>query len=245
MKSLHELRLTVSSKWARWRRSRAFWFGVGTAALVGGAAAMVAFDAVPEVVEDLRGGLAHATPAELRERLKKDPKDADARVALGHGLFAARKRAAALKEYDRALTVDKDAVDEQLLSNLVAAFGTKQQGDAASILVRHKLVAAEPKLDDLASHKSYTVRWGALQTLERLGKASRSDYVTAWIADLEASKCEIRQAAIEKLGKEGAKRALKAIELAHKKDRESTPWFAQSCLGDRAEVAKKQILAAR
>lgn len=245
MKSLHELQLSMTQTWAKWRKSRGFWFGVGAAVLVAGVGAMVAFDAVPEVVDDLHIAIADPSPAELREHLKKDPNDAGTRVALAHSLYAAKKRAAALREYDRALTKDKAAADAKLLENLVATFGKKEQGDAASIIVRHKLVDVEPKLDDLAKHPSYKVRWGALQTLERIGKASRADFVTAWIKDLDVKKCEIRQAAVENLGKEGDKRAIEAIRVAHKKDRESTPWFAGTCLGNRAEEAEKKILAAR
>lgn len=230
--------------WAKWRKRRAFWLGLG-AAVVLCTGAVVAIIGAPELADDLHIAVARPTVQQLREHVKNDPGDAGTRLQLGHALFEANNRAAALREYDRALARDKAVADGKLLDNLVACFGRKEQGDAASIIVRFKLAEVEGRLDDLARHPTYTVRWGALQTLERLGKASRADFVNAWIKDLDSQKCEVRQAAVENLGIEGDKRALEAIRVAKKKDQETRSFFGATCLGNRPEEAEKRLLTAR
>jgi hypothetical protein len=200
------------------------------------------FDAAMSPVQALVG---RPTLAEATERAKKRPDDAAAQLALGHASFEARRRTAGLTAYARAMELDKTVQDDQMLENLVACFGTKQQDQAAALITRFKLVGAEDGLEKLTRHEVHAVRWGAIQTLSRVGKASRADSVSAWIADLGEEECDVRRNAVENLGKQGDPRALRAIRKARAKDREKPGWFGTTCLGNLPDEAEKQILARR
>ncbi len=163
--------------------------------------------------------------------------------ALGHAEFAKGHPVAALKAYDRALALDHTAVDEQMRTNLVAAYYGKAQPAAQEILVRYKLVDMTPRLERLTDERDYRVRWAAMGTLEKLGKTSRYDYRRALTADLDSPQCEVRRKAIERLGELGDQHAIPSLRLAKKKDHDATPWYKASCLGSRPDKAEKQILA--
>jgi HEAT repeat protein len=163
--------------------------------------------------------------------------------ALGHAEFAKGHPAAALKAYDRALSLDPAAADEQMRTNLVAAYYGKAQPAAQQIVVRHKLVDLTPRLERLTSERDSKVRWGAMSTLEKLGKTSKSDYRRALTADLESPQCDVRRKATERLGELGDQHAIPSLRLAKKKDHDATPWYKATCLGSRPDKAEKQILA--
>lgn len=248
MSKLQRVREVLRSTASKIRRKPMAIVAVAAGGLVLGGFAYVAIEGAPDVglVNAVQDTFAKPTVAELIERTKKDPKDAGAHLALGHSYFETNRRGPGLRSYERALVNDRQIVDDAMLENLVRSFGTAQQGDAASLITRMKLVEIERRLDDLSKDKRYKVRWGALQTLEKLGKASRSDFITAWMTDLSTVKdCKLRQQAVENLGKEGDKRALAAIREAKKEDQANTPWYAPSCLGGRADEAEKRILATR
>lgn len=247
MSKLDNVRPSLRSRIGQLRRKPLWIAGLAAAVLVVAAGAYLAIAGAPHwtPVMAIRDQLVKPTIAELVERTKRDPTDGGSHLQLGHAWFEAKKRGPAVREYERALVQDRKFADEQLLANLVSCFGTPEQGDAASVITRFKLVEIEPKLDDLATDARYNVRWGALQTLEKLGKASRSDFVNAWIRDLDSQKCELRQAAVEHLGNEGDKRALAAIRKAKKKDQENRGWFGTTCLGGRPDEAERKLLATK
>jgi HEAT repeat protein len=220
----------------------------GCALLLAAAVAVVMLPGGPElqaVLSPVQALVGKPTLAEAAERAKKRPDDAAAQLALGHASFEARQRPAGLSAYARAMELDKNVQDERLLANLASCFGTKQQEKAAALITRFKLVGVEEQLENMVKHESRDVRWGAVRTLSRIGKASRSDYVTAWIADLDEKECDVRRTAVENLGKQGEPRALKAIRKARAKDREKPGWFGATCLGSLPDEAEKQILARR
>jgi HEAT repeat protein len=95
----------------------------------------------------------------------------------------------------------------------------------------------------MTDHSEYAVRWAALDTLEKLGKATKFTHRRALVADLEEVKCDVRRNAIDKLVELGDPRAIESLRQAKKKDRESTPWYKASCLGSRPDKAEKLILA--
>jgi len=162
---------------------------------------------------------------------------------LGHAEFAKGHPTAALKAYDRALSLDPTAVDEQMRTDVVAAYYGKAQPAAQDFVVRHKLVDLTPRLERLTDDGDSRVRWGAMSTLEKLGKTSKYDYRRALTADLESPQCEVRRKAIERLGELGDQHAIPTLRLAKKKDHDATPWYKASCLGSRPDKAEKQILA--
>jgi hypothetical protein len=220
----------------------------GIAVLLVGAVAVTMWTGGPEigtVISPVQALVGKPSLEEATERAKKRPDDASAQLALGHASFEARRRTAGLAAYARALELDKSLEDEQMLGNLVACFGTKQQDKAAALITRFKLAGVEEQLETLAKHDSHAVRWGAVQTLSRLGKASRAEYVSAWIVDLNEEACDVRRSAVENLGKQGDPRALRAIRKARAKDREKPGWFGVTCLGSLPDEAEKQILARR
>ena len=163
--------------------------------------------------------------------------------ALGHAEFAKGHPMAGLKAYDRALSLDHAAVDEQMGTDLVAAYYGKAQPAAQELVVRHKLVDLTPRLERLTDDGDYRVRWAAMSTLEKLGKTSKYDYRRALTADLESPQCEVRRKATERLGALGDQHAIPSLRLAKKKDHDSTPWYKATCLGSRPDKAEKQILA--
>ena len=163
--------------------------------------------------------------------------------ALGHAEFAKGHAIAALKAYDRALSLDRTAVDEQMRTNLAAAYYGKAQPAAHELVVRYKLVDMTPRLERLTDDHDAAVRWGAMSTLEKLGKTSKYDYRRALTADLDSPQCEVRRKAIERLGELGDQHAIPTLRLAKQKDHAATPWYKASCLGSRPDKAEKQILA--
>lgn len=232
---------------AAMRRRRGLTAGIAAAVVVAGAGAAVAVMGLPEweVVDDLASLTAKPTLAELAKKAKESPKDAGLQRDLGDAQFEAGNRSAGLRAYDRALALEKDAPD-RMLENLVDCYGKKEQAQAHAIITRHKLAQIESRLDDLTKSKVWRVRTGAISTLEKLGKASKSDYLNVWTADLQHTECEVRQYAVAKLGELGDKRALDPIRAAKKlEDETNTGWFASKCLGGRADEAEKKILAAR
>lgn len=162
--------------------------------------------------------------------------------ALGHAEFAKGHVLAALKAYDRALSLDHAAVDEPMRTNLAAAYYGKAQPAAQELIVRYKLVDLTPRLERLTDDGDSRVRWGAMSTLEKLGKTSKYDYRRALTADLESPQCEVRRKAIERLGELGDQHAIPTLRLAKKKDHDATPWYKATCLGSRPDKAEKQIL---
>jgi hypothetical protein len=161
---------------------------------------------------------------------------------LGHAEFAKGHAIAALKAYDRALSLDPMAADEQMRTNVVAAYYGKAQPAAQELVVRYKLVDLTPRLERLTDDGDSRVRWGAMSTLEKLGKTSKYDYRRALTADLESPQCEVRRKATERLGELGDEHAIQSLRIAKKKDHDSTPWYKASCLGSRPDKAEKQIL---
>jgi hypothetical protein len=163
--------------------------------------------------------------------------------ALGHAEFAKGHAIAALKAYDRALSLDHTAVDEQMRTNLVAAYYGKAQPAAQDFVVRHKLVDVTARLERLTDDGDYRVRWAAMSTLEKLGKTSKYDYRRVLTADLDSPQCEVRRKATERLGELGDQHAIPSLRVAKKKDHDATPWYKATCLGSRPDKAEKQILA--
>lgn len=184
------------------------------------------------------------SPASVAE-LQKSAAATNAPVewrTLGHAEFAKGHAVAAIKAYDRALSLDPTAADEQLRTNVVAAFYGKAQPAAQELVVRYKLVELTPRLERLTDDGDYRVRWGAMAALEKLGKTSKYDYRRALTADLESPQCEVRRKAAERLGELGDEHAIPSLRLAKKKDHDATPWYKASCLGSRPDKAEKQIL---
>lgn len=231
--------LRKAGTWVRAHKAAA---GIAAAAIVvaAGGALAVAFDALPEV--DL---FSPQTLAEARANARANPKEAGAQRDLGHALFAAKHRAAAVVAYRHALALDAGAADGKMVDNLVAAFGTKEQDEAEALIWKNKLTDAQPGLEKLVGSRSYGVRWGAVQTLDRLKKGNLSNWETAYILDLGSPTCDVRRRAVDKLGQIGTQRAVKALRAEKADDEKTDGWFSSPCLGDRLQDAEKQILARR
>ena len=248
MKLPHRVKQQMSRASASVRHHPKIAIGVAAAGLIVGVLGLammtgaVDTDDLMAPVRDLAG---KPTFAEASERARKNAKDADAQLALGHAAYEARRRAVALAAYENALVVDPKAGDETMYRNLGRCFGTKHQDAASSLITRFHLVGFADHADPLLKSDSPSVRSAALQTLSRLDKAARADYVTVWIADLRSSDCAMRRAAVENLGKQGDPRVLPAIRKARTKDRENPGWFGVTCLGDLPDEAEKKILARR
>jgi HEAT repeat protein len=215
--------------------------GTAVALAVAGGLAF-AFDALPDL------DFAFSSPetvAEATRNVREHPSDAGAQRDLGHALFAAKRRAGGVAAYRHALTLDAGAGDERMVKNLLSCFGTPQQDAAEDAIWKNKLVEAQQGLEALVSSRRSSVRWGAVQTLDRLRKGTKANWETAYILDLDSSKCEVRRRAVEKLGDIGAQRAVKALRAAKADDEKTGGWFSSRCLGDRLETAEKQIVARR
>jgi hypothetical protein len=201
---------------------------------------LVALDAVPEI--DL---FSPATVGDAQDGVRARPNDAEARRDLGHALWDGRKRRAAVASYARALALDGDVADERMARNLVAAFGTKQQREAEALLVKYRITAAAEPLEALVGSRRRTVRWGAVGTLDKLGKGTRASWETAYIADLGSSDCGVRRTAVDKLGAIGTRRALAALRATRAEDEKTGGWFRGRCLGERIDGAEQKIVARR
>lgn len=213
--------------------------GVAVALAVAGGIAF-AFDALPDL--DFSSP---ETVAEATRNVREHPSDAGAQRDLGHALFAAKRRAGGVAAYRHALTLDAGAGDERMVKNLLSCFGTPQQDAAEDVIWKHKVVDAQPGLEALVSSRRSGVRWGAVQTLDRLRKGTKANWETAYILDLDSPKCEVRRRAVDKLGDIGTQRAVKALRAAKADDEKTDGWFSSRCLGDRLQTAENQILARR
>ncbi len=215
--------------------------GIAAAAVVVVAAgAWIAVEGLPDWAP-----FAPKTFAELARHAKQKPNDAVAQRNLGHAQFAAGRRARAMRSYDRALALDPGVADERLVSNAVATFGRREQPKAEALIAKHQLADAAKGLEPLTRSHRYAVRWGAVRTLRKLGKDTRSAYVHAYVVDLSSQDCEVRQRAMEKLAQVGDRSALSAIRRAKVEDAKTGGWFHGTCLGDREETTEKAILARR
>ena len=204
-------------------------------------AAGAAVVAIVYVARGWGGKIAGLT--ELKQQTKDNPSSYEKFRSLGHAQFAAGKRAAALRSYERALSLDEGAVDETMLGNLAIAYAMNERVAADHLIARHHLLGMVPRLGQLASSHSHDVRWAAVGTLEKLGHASKTDYMHAYVADLDAGGCEVRQHAVDKLGDIGDHRALAALAAAKKHEQDTTPWYRSNCMGSRIDDAEKKIAA--
>ena len=209
-------------------------------AAVGAAGGWVAANGLPDLPV-----FQPRTLSEAREAARAKPSDASVQRDLGHKLWDARRRRAALAAYGRALALDRAVADDRTVANLVACFGTSDQRTAEALIAKHQLVAAERPLQPLLRSKRHAVRWGAVHTLDRLGKGSKASWETAYLVDLESSDCDVRRQAVEKLGVIGSKRAVAALRAAKVQDEKTGGWFRSRCLGDRLDTAEQKILARR
>ncbi len=222
--------------------------GIAAAVLLAGAGTAVALGGLPdwEVFERLRARYSErASLRDLAREAREHPSDASAQVALGRAHFQRGHRRAGVRNYARALKLDPKVADEAMAADLVSCFGRREQGRAEALIARYKIAAAAKRLEPLTRAKSYRVRWGAVRTLERIGKASKREYVNAWIADLGSPECDVRRRAAEKLGEAGDRRAVEKLRAAKRHEEETTPWYKKNCIGDRAADAEKRILAKR
>jgi hypothetical protein len=188
----------------------------------------------------------HRSPtgiSELQQRAKEDPSSSERFRSLGHAQFAAGRRASALRAYERSLSLDETAVDETMLGNLAVAYGMNERAAADRLIARHHLLGMVPRLEQMASSRSREVRFAAIGTLEKLGHATKADYMHAYVADLDASVCEVRQHAVEKLGDIADHRVDSALLAAKKHEDDTTPWYRSRCMGDRIDAAQKKIAA--
>ena len=229
-----KIRKESTGAWRRLRSRPALLGGVAGAAILAAGAAALAF----------HGLHAHTVP-ELVAMAQADPKDASIQVELGDAYFEAGQRVPALRAYDRALRLDRSSATRRMLENLVSCYGSREMGPAAAIIAQYRLEGSEDALRALVSSAKWGVRNGALETLERLEKARREDFLAVYTRDLASTDCDVRRGAVEKLGRLGDKRALDGIRAAARKDDADTPWYAFSCLGNRPERAEERILASR
>ncbi len=226
------------------RRGRiAGWVLGGVAIIVLVVAASFVAARRPGIITSMKMAVgAQPTMAELRHQVERHPKDVAARRDLGHALFVAHDYVPAVHQYKRALSIDRNAADPEMVADLVACYGKREQKAAAHVIVDYQLTSAAPKLAGLTSSPKYDVRWGALSTLHRLGKASRGEYVRVYLADLKSSDCRVKRRAVTELGNIGDQNVLTAIEVAARKDKAEKPWYWISpCLGDRPTEAEKAI----
>jgi hypothetical protein len=230
----------------RWAKRRPVLAGGGALAVLAaaGLATAVAVEGVPEL--DLRlPGLAPATVAEASAAAKARPRDPAAQRELGHALWTAKRRKGALAAYGRALALDRGVADERLVANLVASFGGPGQAEAEALLWKNKLVGAQEPLERLVGARRYSVRWGAVRTLDRLDKGSRRNWETAYVADLQSPDCDVRRNAVEKLGAIGTARSLQALRAAEAEDEKTGGWLKRRCLGGRIDDARERIASRR
>jgi tetratricopeptide (TPR) repeat protein len=183
------------------------------------------------------------TLADFQREVRQNPRNAAAHAALAQAYFEKGLRQLGLTELDRALNLDPQVANERLIVGLVGCFGTLEQMGAANAIATYHLIGAQEGLEKLTLHKQYGVRTAALTTLQKLGRASRSDYLRVWTLDLEGTSCDVKRHAVAKLGELGDRRALQPIKDARKKDDDTTPWYRFKCIGGLADDAEKRILA--
>ena len=158
-----------------WFRNRP-WLSTGLAAavlLVAAGGVYVAREGVPELELPDVEIFSPQTVADARAAVREHPGDAGAHRALGHALWAKKKRHAALMSYGKALALDAGAADGDMADHLVASFGSKDQDLAEAFIWKNKLVGAEDGLEGLVKSPRRKVRWArsARSTSSRRARA--------------------------------------------------------------------------
>ncbi len=232
---------TASRPWSAIRRRPALSAGILVAVLaLVAAGTWLAIEGLPDWAP-----LSPKTFAEIARHAQENPRDAAAQRDLGHAQWDAGRRTRAFASYGRALALDGGAADDRLVEHAVASFGRAEQEKAEALIGKHKLADAAKGLEPFTKSPRHAVRWGALRTLQKLGKDARPLYVNVYTADLGSADCDVRRRAMERLGMLGDRSALAAIRKAKAEDEKSGGWFRGTCLGDREEKAEKAILARR
>lgn len=217
--------------------------GIGAAVVLAAAAgAYVSVEGVPEVDVEL---FTPMTVADARAAVREHPADPGAHRELGHVLWSKGKRHAAVLSYGRALALDKGSADGEMVAHLLASFGGKDQDLAEALIWKNQLRGAQDGLEALVKSPRRKVRWGAVQTLDKLEKGTRANWETAYILDLDSPDCGVRRTAVDKLGAIGTKRAVTALRATRADDEKTGGWFQSRCLGDRLDDAEQKILARR
>jgi serine/threonine protein kinase len=186
-----------------WARSHRIALAAGGAALLGLVVLAIAVGGSKPSREHARNA---ADPASL--------------VALGHQRFAAGKRVDALAYYERALRLSSNvATDDEVRQNLAKALEGK---DTVAAVIALELLASqmspplrEPIIEAASAGKQLDVRHRAFAIAERDGFETKIDRVASWSLDLQqATSCDDRRVAIDKLASASDKRAVAAIKRA-------------------------------
>lgn len=146
--------------------------------------------------------------------------DASTYLSLGHERFTAGRRADALAAYERAIRLSpKLASNDQLRANVMKTLEGK---DAVAGVIALELLASQMKpaerdviIATASTNKQLDIRRRAFAIAERDGFADKVDRVESWSLDLgQATTCDERRAAIQRLAEIGDKRSLAALKRA-------------------------------
>jgi serine/threonine protein kinase len=140
-------------------------------------------------------------------------------IVLGHARFALGRRLDALAAYERALRLAPQlGADKEMRTNLAR---TLEGTDSLATVLALDLLAARspPDVDSIVTYaargKLVDGRHRAVMLAEREGIGDRIDRIESWTLDLQqASTCEERKEAIERLADKGDRRALAALKRA-------------------------------
>lgn len=149
----------------------------------------------------------------LRDLLAASEASAAMLLAQGHLAFAQQHRETGADAYRKALELAPALADNRrLAANLVSALGWETRL-ARELLERYHSDAMVEALTARTAEPGYWGRLHAAQVLQAIGHGERVQRVAAALLDLrEAEGCDKRQAAVQRLGELGDRRALGVLE---------------------------------
>jgi class 3 adenylate cyclase len=178
----------------------------------------------------------------IAQRLKADPRDAEALLLRGHLAFAQKRRLIGVAEYSRALALNPGLQDNaRLAANLVDLLDSEPSA-VKPLLLQYQGETLLQALAQRSGQPGYAGRAQAAQLLRELGQSRRIDRFNYAVQELEGrSECEDRLAAVRELRALKDPRAIPHLEKVTSGG--LAGWFRQSCLREEALATLKELRA--
>jgi serine/threonine-protein kinase len=198
----------------------------------------------------LAAGKPEAARSLLEEAVAQRPREPRLQALLGRALHRIPgQSAASLQAFEAAADRDPASLDVQALADLAGDLGgDRGTADRAARVLEKAGPAAAPVILAAAGSGTGASRLRALELARGLGIEERIDRVSAWSALLADPDCEVRRAAVRRLGEIGSAAALPALQALSASRQEARGFLgaAQSlpaCGAGEAAAAARQLEA--
>jgi HEAT repeat protein len=168
---------------------------------------------VPRAERLLARGLDHEARELLVGAADDRPEDARVRALLGRALFKLAQPAAALDSYEIAWRIDPAILDRTDLDALANALSRRGKvAERAARLLARAGPAAGPMVLAVLPRTSGAERVRAIELLRAIDPGQAIDAVSSWSPLLEDPDCDVRRAAVMRLGDSGDPAAIPHLQ---------------------------------